>query len=585
MTKYNKFKKIIKLGLVGSLVTSFLTFSVTANDIKNVKHQEVNTEKKIVEIKNSINQDDKAKNELTTVIGARRYELMIDNDKDIDLNNLHDQIKNLVFKNNDYLLKSDILSNLKIITFAISNHADINLLNEKLELLLNKNEDIKDIYFFNTKYTYTDFVNKKLPDVETVSNSFTRKRYDYNDATTYDAANQHHYKIVGLDYFNQKTHFEHFFNEKVTIGLLDGDGVVRHNSKPFRWNNDNGNGVHWRDEPFYTEVSSDHSDQIGEIMVGQKGINQTAKLWSVMIDLYWNGVTGEVNFLLSRGVNIIVNVWNFKDHIDKEYAGYSKYFDQVVVNNPEIINVIAGGNISPHSDYQSRYLNGIALSKNSIIVGAIDSYTKKKAYYSKIGRDDHYLTVVAPSGAFHFSNPEWQTWGTSNSAGVIAGLLSIIYQKNKPIFNRGHDSIIAKSALISGSLIPPSEEDTYTHQTGYGIPRLDLVDQAVKNLRYFKNMKNDDKKVVLILKKGDRVRVNATWNYKNYSNNDKADVDLRVIGKENYSSTSSDRNTETIDFVVKTSGNYIIKLNVYNKSSNISPVDVAITYVIEKGNV
>lgn len=98
MTKYNKFKKIIKLGLVGSLVTSFLTFSVTANDIKNVKHQEVNTEKKIVEIKNSINQDDKAKNELTTVIGARRYELMIDNDKDIDLNNLHDQIKNLVFK-------------------------------------------------------------------------------------------------------------------------------------------------------------------------------------------------------------------------------------------------------------------------------------------------------------------------------------------------------------------------------------------------------------------------------------------------------------------------------------------------------
>lgn len=122
----------------------------------------------------------------------------------------------------------------------------------------------------------------------------------------------------------------------------------------------------------YTEKSSRHATQVSELIAGKNGINPTFTVVSVQTDLEWNGLTSEMNYLLWY-TNIVNNSWGLG--FDKKkpipewmlrYNWASKYFDDLIFNNPELINVIAAGNAYS----KETGIFEIALSKNSIIVGA-----------------------------------------------------------------------------------------------------------------------------------------------------------------------------------------------------------------------
>lgn len=171
-------------------------------------------------------------------------------------------------------------------------------------------------------------------------------------------------------------------------------------------------------------------------------------------------------FFLYWGVKIINNSWSFTDPANNEwmqkYNYYSRYVDELIQSNPEIINVFSAGNTfsgnkneNPHKE-----IAGVALSKNSILVGAINyDNDQAKTDYSQIGNNINYVTAVAYGGTYNFSSWNNNEDGfidsvTSFSAPVITALSSMIVQRNKYYFDKGHDSIIMKSALIFGSKNP-----------------------------------------------------------------------------------------------------------------------------------
>ncbi|WP_129621464.1 hypothetical protein [Mycoplasmopsis bovirhinis] len=105
------------------------------------------------------------------------------------------------------------------------------------------------------------------------------------------------YNLVGLSKDIIFSHFKEYVNKKpIKVGILEAKGVINNDLSPFYWNKKYGNGAHWRNEFFYTESYSNHANNVGEILVGQKGINPTATLWSVELNTRWNGLAGEMNF-------------------------------------------------------------------------------------------------------------------------------------------------------------------------------------------------------------------------------------------------------------------------------------------------
>lgn len=496
--------KLLLASLATIVGTSSLVTLVNANT--NIEKNDIKQEVLFYEIDDShyndhITNSENYKSKSLKQRPVRRFDIFFWNNKKFSLNEYWTIIKNQYLKDIKEEFVFELLEHINVISIAILKKENAQLFKEAINKFSKQTTDVKSIFFFNTNLSYNAFKDQRTgPRKSRYDVRPQQNLYNFMTAREYNGYNEANYNVVGLDYDTRGKHLDEYLKKSpVTIGLLEAKGVVRHDSAPFKWNNRFGNGVHWRDEPFYHEVSSDHADKVGEILVGIRGINQTAKLWSVQLDMFWNGYAGEINFFLSKNVNIINNSWSKED--ERGYANYdynAEYFDNIINSNPELINIKSAGNqfdgdFKDNGEYipPYKYIAASSLSKNSIVVGAINTnQDQNKTTYSQISGNGNYVSVVAPGNSYAFtSDNKYLHSGTSFSAPVISALASMILQRNKNQFDRGHDSIIMKSALISGSKKPNYTNRVYTEETGFGIPQFLDVDQAVKKFILFCSIK------------------------------------------------------------------------------------------------
>ncbi|ATO31001.1 hypothetical protein CO229_02665 [Mycoplasmopsis bovirhinis] len=466
------------------------------------------------------------------------------------------------------------------------------------EFFKDNQKEYRKIYNFTTGIYYDEFKYVNNANKSVINKNSSDSRY-HNSSFETQKENDSIFAFVGLDKETRFKHFNSFIDSKLNVGVLEG-GVAETHSNAFEWNSKYGNGIWWRDMWFYTEKSSRHATQVSELITGKKGINPSLTVVSVQTDLEWNGLSSEMNYLIWY-TNIVNNSWGL-GYDDKKpipewmltYNWASKYFDDLIFNNPELINVIAAGNA--HSKKNDIF--EIALSKNSIIVGATSEWNwENKASSSQVGNDLNYLSVVAPGGYYWFTDKTqyydedgnlrtggYYNKGTSFSAPVITTIAGMLKQKYKTYFDLGSDSIIFKSALITGSRKPNGINLLYTNETGYGIPNYKKIEQAIQSLIILpKTDKSNDlskNSRQVYLNKGDKIRASLAFLYN--GTNDKTDIDFRIKdinGNIVASSNSSNKNVEVVEFVVPNSGFY--RFEAYRYSENSNPVEVAITYVKE----
>ncbi|MXR33808.1 S8 family serine peptidase [Mesomycoplasma hyopneumoniae] len=446
----------------------------------------------------------------------------------------------------------------------------------------------KKIYNFNTNTYYDDFIkgNKKtLKNIVKPNALAGRYSYPYFYSET---ENVQAYNMVGLSVEDRSKHFRKFIDSDVKVGILEAKGVIEDNYYGFTWNKRFGNDMWWRNYWLYYESYSRHASQVAEIIVGKKGINPTLGLVSVQLDLWWNGLSGEMNYLLYY-TNIVNNSWSIEEFVPK-YNWLSEYFDSLIYNNGELINIVSAGN-----DFKDKkVLSDIGLSRNSVVVGAID-FDENKTSYSQIGNDLNYVSVVSP-GTYTFSEQSpvkdrsgkiidysYQASGTSFSAPVITAIAGTLKQKFKSYFDLGSDSLIFKTSLIAGSRKPKNSSTIYSPETGYGIPQYKKIEEAVQNILVFKNVQKSknsiDNQKKVFFHKGDKIRAALGFLYQDQ--NDKTDVDLKILDENNNvisQSTSGTRNLEITEFEIPKTGYYKFQAFRYDSNENNLP-EVVITYV------
>lgn len=594
-----KLKAIISTSLVVVVSPFFFSLSFLVNDGTNSNIQKnKRLEQKLVEISDSNVVGDSINKQFSKTIGIKRFDIIFNGNNQIDLKSKLNTIANKYLKTKQEDLVFILGKYLKTISIAITNEQNYDSFKNALAQFANNDNDVASIYGFKSLYTYEDFVQKKKNNIQVQATNNKKINKRYNQELAFDLrsdySNDYLYSLVGLNKSVKTQHFKDYIDAPLLkVGILESGGVANDSATPFQWNNKYGNGVHWRNELFYYESWSNHANNVAEIIVGQKGINPTLKLWSVQLDTFWNGMTGEMDFFLYSGVKIINNSWSFVDPKRNKwlqtYNSYSKYVDELIQSNPEIINFFSAGNVYDGNDKELPYkdIAGVALSKNSIIVGAIDTNeNQNKTSYSQIGNDINYVTAVAYGGNYNFSSwnereDGYYDSGTSFSTPVITALSSMIVQRNKYYFDKGHDSIIMKSALISGSKKPNYTNEIYTKETGFGIPQFFSVDQAVKNLEYIKKANiGYSRKIQLHMNKGENIRANISWLTHIFNNKNIVDFDIKVYDPNNQlvaSSTKLERNTETVEFEANETGNYVFEIYRYDK--NDIERDVAFTYV------
>ncbi|VEU63260.1 S8 family serine peptidase [Mycoplasmopsis bovirhinis] len=481
-----------------------------------------------------------------------------------------------------------------VLSIAYIKSIDNNKLNDLvLNFFKDNNIEYTNIYSFNTNTYYDNFKIQKENGKITKGQAYVSPRQDYSHFE-HEYDNEWLFSFLGLDKKTRKEHFNNYINSKVNIGVLESGGVVETDSDAFTWNKKYGNGVSWRNELFYYESWSRHATQVAELIAGKKGINQTLGIISVELNLFWTGITGELNYLLGH-TNIVNNSWSLDSTGLAWNRGLYNYLDNLIFNNPELINIFSAGN---GFDKGKKEIDGVQLSKNSIIIGATDNYNlEKKSGYSQIGNNKNFISVVAPGGYYRFTdrnkykdnNGNWVTRGytnigTSFSAPVISTIAGMLKQKYKWHFDLGSDSIIFKSALISGSRRPKEIQSIYTPETGYGIPQYDKIQEAMRSLIVLKKTdKNPDvgqnsRKVYFSA--GEKVRATLAFLYN--GSNDSTDIDFMVKTKDGnvlVSGINGDRNAEVVEFVAPYSGLYTFEAYTYKTTRK--NVEVAITYVTE----
>ncbi|VEU63200.1 S8 family serine peptidase [Mycoplasmopsis bovirhinis] len=566
------------------------------NTYENSKFYEITNNSIISNSQDAIN--------IQKAVGVKRFDIIFKGSTDSDLKDKIKIIAEKYLKTKKENLVYIIGDFLKTISIAITNSQDYDKFKEELNKYGTEDEDVSSVFGFKTDYTHEDFINKRKNEsvVTTTSiNTDNNPRFNLGVAFDYRGSDNYHlYNLVGLSKDIIFSHFKEYVNKNpIKVGILEAKGVINNDLSPFYWNKKYGNGAHWRNEFFYTESYSNHANNVGEILVGQKGINPTATLWSVELNTRWNGLAGEMNFFLGQGVKIVNNSWGvFDPKNNKEsqvYNNDSHYFDELIKSNPELVNFISAGNNFETWKKDGKLIEayeplaGIALSKNSIVIGAINNdYLQTKTNYSQIGSDKNYITAVTSGGSYNFSTRTDDDFfsgsGTSFSTPVITALTSMVIQRNPYWFNLGHDSIIAKSAIISGSVKPRYTNAVYTNETGFGIPQFEFVDQAVKNLKYHK--KTGPKFTTnhsIYLNKGDTIRANISWLAEVRNKQNIVDFDLKVYDPSNTLLTSSilgERNTETVEFTAQKSGYY--NFNLLRYDSNDIKRDLAFTYAIKR---
>ncbi|WP_337898249.1 S8 family serine peptidase [Mesomycoplasma ovipneumoniae] len=518
-------------------------------------------------------------------MGANRFDIFI---KNIDSGSLRDlkETLNIKFKT-DFPIKYEEYTG--VLSIAHVKEIDNKKLLEFIIDWLRTNKiNYRKIYNFNTNTYYDDFIKgdkKTLKNIVKPNALVGRYSYPYFYSET---ENVQAYNLVGLNIEDRSNHFTRFIHSDVKVGILEAEGVIEDYYYGFTWNKRFGNDFWWRNHWLYYESYSRHASQVAEIIVGKKGINPTLGLVSVELNLKWNGLSGEMNYLLYY-TNIVNNSWGIEKFFPK-YNWLSEYFDSLIYNNGELINIISAGN-----DFNTkRVLSDIALSRNSVVVGAID-LDENKTSYSQIGNDLNYVSVVAP-GTYTFSEQSpvkdssgkivdysYQASGTSFSAPVITAIAGTLKQKFKGYFDLGSDSLIFKTSLIAGSRKPKYSSTIYSPGTGYGIPQYKKIEEAVQNILVFKNVQKSrnsiNNKRRVFFRKGDKIRATLGFLYQNQ--NDKTNVDLKILDENDNvisQSTNVNRNIEVTEFEIPKTGYYTFQAYRFDSNQNNLP-EAVITYV------
>lgn len=579
-------KKLKKIFIISSIAASAIPLVAingidTVNSLNNIrtedlKIQNINLESQFLQVQ-STGSEQRLLN-----FGVNRLEIFT------KLNNVQQsEIIKFIKENfgNDIPVKYEEFAGVLSIAYLKNINKDI-LINKVLNYFIDNKITYNNIYNFNTKTQYEDFEKSKLDNNSAENLQIPESRYNYVNFKN-ESDNDHLFSFVGLTKKTRERHFNSFINNKLNVGVLEL-GVAETHSKAFDWNRKYGNGIWWRDVWFYSEKSSRHATQVSELIAGTKGINPTVTVVSVQADMKWNGLSSEFNYLL-KYTNLVNNSWGYPYDPDDTMKWLYNYLDNLIFNNPELINVVASGN----GYRRQKEMSALALSKNSIVVGATSNTNpEKRADYSQVANYKNYLSVVAPGGDYWFSDRTiyegieygYDNSGTSFSAPVVTSIAAMLKQKYKSYFDLGSDSIIFKSALITGSRKPKGINNIYTVETGFGIPQYDKIENALQSLIVLPNAKKGNNPATntrkVYFNKGDKIRASLAFLYN--GTNDITDVDFKVkneIGITIDSSNSSFNNIEVVEFTVPFSGWYT--LEAYIPKTTRNSVETVITYVKE----
>ncbi|WP_371246107.1 S8 family serine peptidase [Mycoplasmopsis agassizii] len=382
------------------------------------------------------------------------------------------------------------------------------------------------------------------------------KRWDMDEDkvwNNYYNQNRLRYEFAGLnpltlrdERVNAKKAWEQ--EKRVKVGVLEYGGLVRKDAIIY-----SSDDIHVEEGPI-----SLHANEVAEIIIGQQGINPYASLYSDWLQ-GWNGHKGAIERLVSKGVTIINNSWEEGDLSKEiEYTSYNDnaiWLDNFINANPEVVFIKAAGNRGRGDDYYkkngvyykyatpgkiAKYLDSYSLSYNSIIVGALKLDDNIEANdYSEHSAWINYVTTSAPDlfisqyASRYLTDEERKDGesdrkiGTSFAAPTITAIASLLKTNYSEYFDRGYDSIIMKSALISGSRsrlywetkffpnLTFKEHKVYNDQAGFGRVNFEKVKESLEHLDYFtlrsENTENNPRKKTLDLVKGDIYRINLTW--------------------------------------------------------------------------
>ncbi|WP_371246105.1 S8 family serine peptidase [Mycoplasmopsis agassizii] len=426
---------------------------------------------------------------------------------------------------------------------------------------------------------------------------------------------------------------------KAHVGILEARGTIKKDAS-----------IYTSDDMFIDQGSVDlHANRVAEIIIGKQGINPYARLYSVWTG--WAGIRKGIENLVKKGVQIINNSWLFVDGTEEieeiEYNENANWLDNFINANPEIVFIKIAGNDGNRGDYYynkknekkryktpsniAKYIDSYSLSTNSIIVGALNETREIKARnLTEFSNNANYISLSTPDkfeseyAKLYLTENEKAKGegifaiGTSLSAPTIAAIASLLKVNYTKYFSMGKDSIIMKSALLSGSRnygsyhlkrsIWEKNTNTYDQRIGFGRPDFSKIKESIEKLQYFKFSKNNNKTNPIVknikLTEGHSYRMNFTWMNKDYAEkvwtgsdlttghwewkhygpiNVKLDIVSPTDDKVNAytdwhgSSLSSRANTVTFEFKPRESGIY--KLNFYQDDKERKEIfDVAFTY-------
>ncbi|WP_322935236.1 S8 family serine peptidase [Mycoplasmopsis felis] len=587
MRKSILYSLIFMTTISGSIYPLFFDNKIETKEINEYKINEINL--------NLYSNENSEETNSYFNMGVSRIEIMISS----NFENKIEKLKNYLFKL--YKEQIPIFYGEKTKILSIAKLEKINnddLLNKIIAFFKNEKIAINQIYDFKSKKTYDNLVldiNKEIFKNQIHQN--TSNWTNYFDQNFSFINNNFQFESIGLSKDILLNHWRKYNNEEVFVGILESGGVINTSYEAFKWGINNKKEIYYRNHWLFRESFSDHADKVAEIIIGDKfGINKTANLISVQL-LLWNGLSGEMEYLLNK-TSIINHSWGLKkEHIYKNYNWISEYFDFFIKNNPELINIVSSGNYYDDLENPIKEIDSNALSKNSIVIGSFNSITKQKYDYSQIGNNKNYITTVAP-GKFVFEKTKNKDWkeknktGTSYSAPVITGMASMLKQSHKEKFAEGPDSIIFKTALLVGSEPIKNQTELISNEVGAGIPNYNKVSRAIENTVIYKINSNKESYFTIKLKKGQKIRAGISYLLDSSENVD-TNIDLEFWYynenlRENQDmleneSNYTNFNIELIESDIYEDGEYYFKI-IPLKRKNNKEVQVAFSYLIEENS-
>ncbi|WP_159444213.1 S8 family serine peptidase [Mycoplasmopsis agassizii] len=444
----------------------------------------------------------------------------------------------------------------------------------------------------------------------------------------YNWLNQERYRLIGLTYpvlSEERRDSAPIVGKKklVKVGILDPSGIIDTSAKQF-WKSTK-KVTH--DDFFLSESVGLHANRVAEVIIGKQGITPYVDLYSSQFE-DWNGIAGELNWFINNGVHVINNSWGSVYQNLTAYNADAQWLDNFLLQNSEVVFIKTAGNegnpLKKGYKKGNEFLEHRSLSFNSIIVGALETQERVKGQaFSEISKNVNYVTTSAPDlfiSEFEDEKGLHAIGGTSFAAPSITGIVALLKQpKYQAKLNQGKDSIIIKSAIISGSrnnlddyLWNNQEKSVWNHnynnKTGFGRANYSKIQESLNNLEYFRltSRYTEDNKYVkkVYIDKGKKYRVNITWQVRDLLHRFPIDksvwlynvptpddtftppvsisLNVRFPGNSGkvVSVDNNLWNTKIVDFEATESGYYSFEVfyNSILKDPRLKDYDVAMTY-------